>query len=100
MPRYITKTKSGLTISIRGDLGPHCCDCADAADNLCDYPIGGDKTCDRLICHEHSNTVAKNMHYCDAHHEIWLKENKNFYPKIVIASKKKEPKNENKTPAF
>ena len=62
---------AGTTIHIRGDLGPHCADCADVGDNLCDYPVGNGKTCDRAICDAHAHEVAPNLHYCDAHHSAW-----------------------------
>lgn len=55
-----------------GELGPHCADCGDAGDNLCDYPVGDGKTCDRNICDFHSREIAPNMHYCDQHHKEWL----------------------------
>lgn len=56
---------------ICGDLGPHCADCGDTGDNLCDYPVGDGKTCDRSICEYHSHEVAPNMHYCDQHYAEW-----------------------------
>ncbi len=56
---------------ICGDLGPHCADCGAASDNLCDYPVGDGKTCDRSICEYHSHEVAPNTHYCDQHYAEW-----------------------------
>jgi hypothetical protein len=55
-----------------GDFGPHCADCMGVADNLCDYPVGDNKTCDRQICERHSHDIAPNMHYCEHHHAEWL----------------------------
>lgn len=58
---------------ICGDLGPHCRaeGCADASDNLCDYPVGEGRTCDMPLCDLHSYEVAPNMHYCPAHQAMW-----------------------------
>jgi hypothetical protein len=57
---------------ICGDLGPHCADCADVGENLCDYPVGKGKTCDRSICETHSHEIGPNLHYCDTHYKQWL----------------------------
>lgn len=55
-----------------GDLGPHCADCGDVAECLCDYPVGHGKTCDRNVCDYHAHEVAPNMHYCGQHYAEWL----------------------------
>lgn len=52
---------------ICGKLGAHCADCGSVGDNLCDFPVGNGKTCDRSICDFHSHLVGPNMHYCDGH---------------------------------
>jgi hypothetical protein len=54
-----------------GDFGPHCADCMDVGDNLCDYPVGNGKTCDRPICETHAHEIAPNLHYCDGHYAAW-----------------------------
>lgn len=56
---------------ICGDLGPHCADCSDVGANLCDFPVGEGKTCDRTLCTYHSKQVAPNVDYCPAHHAEW-----------------------------
>ena len=89
MPRYVTYDKHGNRISIRGDLGPHCAECADCADNLCDYPIGGGKTCDRKICHQHSNLVGTDMHYCTAHFAIYKTDNPELFSNVISPFKRK-----------
>ena len=61
----------GATIFINGDLGPHCTECAAPSENLCDYPVGEDKTCDRPLCDEHSRGVAHDVHYCRGHFIMW-----------------------------
>lgn len=58
-------------IHINGDLGPHCTECAAPGENLCDYPVGDDKTCDRRLCDDHSTEVAPDVHYCRAHFIMW-----------------------------
>ena len=56
---------------ICGDLGPHCAVCGDVAANLCDYPVGDGKTCDRHLCKYCSSEIAPDVHYCAAHHAEW-----------------------------
>jgi len=46
---------------------PICRECGNLADNLCDFPIGADKTCDGRLCEHHSLLVMENTHYCPAH---------------------------------
>lgn len=72
MPCYVMYDAQRKPVGhICGDLGPHCADCGDAGANLCDYPVGSGKTCDRSICEYHSHEVAPNMHYCGQHHAEW-----------------------------
>ncbi|MDP1340678.1 hypothetical protein, partial [Klebsiella variicola] len=54
-----------------GDLGPHCAECGDVGTQLCDYPVGEGKTCDRPVCEYHAAEVAPNVDYCPAHHAEW-----------------------------
>lgn len=54
-----------------GDLGPHCAECGDVGTQLCDYPVGDGKTCDRPVCEFHAAEVAPNVDYCPAHHTEW-----------------------------
>jgi hypothetical protein len=37
------------------------------AEFLCDYPVGDDKTCDRVLCKSCSKLVGRDMHYCPTH---------------------------------
>lgn len=62
---------AGLAISVRGDLGSHCADCAAVGDYLCDYPVGKNVTCDRPVCGSHAHEIAPNLHYCEAHYAAW-----------------------------
>ena len=50
-----------------------CKDCGCAADFLCDYPVGKDKTCDALLCEKHSHPIGPNLHYCKEHYEEFKK---------------------------
>jgi len=56
---------------ICGDLGEHCSDCGDLGTNLCDFPVGDGKTCDRSICDYHGKEIAPDMHYCEQHYKEW-----------------------------
>lgn len=48
--------------------------CLDFGDFLCDYPVSPGKSCDYLMCHSHANQVGADLHYCDAHFALWLKQ--------------------------
>lgn len=70
MPCYIRKNGDG-SMFLCGNLGPHCVDCADSSDFLCDYPVGEGKTCDAALCPEHAQEVAPEIHYCSGHMVMW-----------------------------
>jgi hypothetical protein len=70
MPCYTKKTEGGRMF-ICGDLGEQCAECGWLGENLCDYPVGEGKTCDRLLCDEHANEIAPDLHYCAAHFGMW-----------------------------
>lgn len=64
---------------------PHCKNCLRSADVLCDYPVGNDKTCDALLCQNHSTALANDIHYCESH----FKEYKAFmdsgdFPNVLL----------------
>ena len=54
-----------------GDFGSACVECGAVADNLCDYPVGDNKTCDRLLCERCAKNVSVNIDYCPGHFEEW-----------------------------
>jgi len=56
---------------ICGDLGEHCSECGDLGSNLCDYPVGQGKTCDRLLCDHHAQLIGPDLHYCAPHAVEW-----------------------------
>lgn len=65
------RERGAALMHINGDLGPHCTECAAPSENLCDYPVGDGKTCDRPLCDEHSKGVASDTHYCRDHWIMW-----------------------------
>ena len=69
MPCYYEKTDYGQTF-LCGDLGSPC-QCGWVADSLCDYPVGDDKTCDRLMCENCAEEISPNIHYCYEHNKQW-----------------------------
>lgn len=72
MPCYIGYDKNGNQMHLCGNFGPHCAECAWIAESLCDFPVGEGKTCDRMLCHQHSNPVSQGIDYCTAHYKKWL----------------------------
>lgn len=67
MPCYIMRNKAGEKVGFMcGDLGPQC-SCGSAADFLCDWPVGNDKTCDRNLCQWCATQVFADTHYCRDH---------------------------------
>lgn len=71
MSCYLVRDGDGVAF-LCGDIELEvCADCGFVADNLCDFPVGEEKTCDRNICSKHSNEVSPNVHYCDAHYREW-----------------------------
>lgn len=71
MPCYVKDEGTRGKIFLRGELGQHCADCSWVGDTLCDYPVGHDKTCDRVMCEDHGIEVAPDVHYCAAHYAEW-----------------------------
>lgn len=61
----------GQKMFVCGDLGPSCTDCSGFPGNLCDYPVGDGKTCDRGICDDHAHEIGPDIHYCQGHYEMW-----------------------------
>lgn len=74
MPCYTVQTRRGVMF-LHGDLGEHCADCGDVGSLLCDYPIGGGKTCDRKLCEGHAHLVGDDIHYCRSHFREWQTDN-------------------------
>lgn len=46
---------------------PVCRICGHMATKLCDYPVGGDKTCDSALCDHHSIKLKGDIDYCPEH---------------------------------
>ena len=72
MPCYIKDRPDGRMFICGEELDlPQCGECLDFADNLCDYPVGDGKTCDRNLCDVHANEIGPDMHYCAVHLGMW-----------------------------
>ena len=72
MPCYPVKENGKHVGFICGSLELEICsDCQYPADNLCDYPVGDGKTCDRLMCEDHSHHIGRDTHYCEFHYNEW-----------------------------
>jgi hypothetical protein len=48
-----------------------CCACAKPGELLCDWKIGGGKTCDKPICAEHAQHVDDDKDLCPEHQEAY-----------------------------
>jgi hypothetical protein len=69
---------NGMTVHMKGTKLPAPCAarvgigerqhaCMDISQFLCDWPVGGGRTCDRALCTAHAHEVARNKHYCPEH---------------------------------
>jgi hypothetical protein len=68
---HALRDKNGTAIGFTcGRLGPPC-SCGGVTDNLCDYPVGNRKTCDKRLCGHCSHEIGPDLHYCHAHHKAW-----------------------------
>jgi hypothetical protein len=71
--------------------------CDFPAENLCDYPIGGGKTCDLPICDSHSYQPdhEKDRHFCPVHQITFLNQTPQNIRKInpwpPLGYQKKKP---------
>ena len=70
-----TTHAAGQLVHVSGSIElDHCKhrNCLCLAENLCDYPVGNEKTCDRMMCPEHSHEVGEDMHYCSTHYKQYI----------------------------
>ena len=37
-----------------------------------DFPVSEGKTCDRLMCDDHAHEIGPELHYCEAHYQMWI----------------------------
>ena len=49
------------------------CRCCHLADLLCDYPVGGGKTCDMPMCGDCAFEFGADRHLCDVHWHMFTK---------------------------
>ena len=67
------KLPGGVNAIVCGSK-PHpkyCTACDKRAPFLCDWKIGGGKTCDLPICAIHAEQVAEDKHLCPKHSKAW-----------------------------
>ena len=59
----------GFVCMARGRRAASCQEpgCADEHEALCDWPLDGDKTCDRRLCARHRNHIGPNRDLCGPH---------------------------------
>lgn len=67
MPCYHVDLPDGGHAIVRSNLGPHCSRCRRVGEFLCDFPVGGGRTCDRPVCKAHRHPVAPGVDYCTVH---------------------------------
>lgn len=68
----IKNRAAGDKVTICGDLGAHCHRCAGVGELLCDFPVGDGKTCDAAMCEQHAHEIGPELHYCQAHYQMWV----------------------------
>ena len=59
---------TGLSLEIE-----KCSDCNGIGELLCDFPVGKEKTCDRIMCRDHAREISPGIHYCEGHYQEWIK---------------------------
>lgn len=80
MGSAVIRNKKGEIVGfVHGEKLKACSECGIIADNLCDFPIGNNKTCDALLCDMHAHPIAENKHLCPIHSAIF-KTNKVIEP--------------------
>lgn len=50
-----------------------CAECGVMPSKLCDYPIGNERTCDRLLCEDCAVKIQGDIDYCPSHATEWGK---------------------------
>lgn len=48
--------------------------CTSTTGFQCDYPVSARKTCDRHLCAIHAFELAREVHYCPEHRDLWERE--------------------------
>jgi hypothetical protein len=68
-------TVNGVTAIVCGPRPRRkkCCVCSKPSTVLCDWKIGGGKTCDRPICEDHAEHVGDDKDLCPEHREAYRK---------------------------
>lgn len=68
---YHVDLPGGGAAVVCGALGPHCGRCRRVGEFLCDFHVGGGRTCDKRMCAKHRNQVGPGVDYCVDHYLAW-----------------------------
>jgi hypothetical protein len=68
----VKRDSEGQIAKIICGKGPRrrCHVCGAASTKLCDYSLGGGKSCDREMCWKHARIMALGIDYCTEHAEV------------------------------
>lgn len=69
MPCWTVKLPDGTVALVhgRGSKPKPCSVCGQPGGRLCDFPLGGGKTCDASLCGRCAVPIAKDVEYCPSH---------------------------------
>lgn len=73
MPCHTIKVDGTVAIICTSRGRQKRCACGRPARYLCDWKLGGGKTCDRPICAVHAEEVAKDKHLCVDHQAAYAR---------------------------
>ncbi len=79
----------------RESKAPHCYECQDFGDLLCDWPAGKGKTCDLPMCEDHAHDLGGDKHLCEVHFRMFPAAGAakvNVWPPAKASAKKGEKK--------
>lgn len=72
MPCHVMKLPGGGVAIIKcAKTRAKRCACGAASSLLCDWKMGGERTCDRPMCPACAHEVGPDKHLCGAHHAAW-----------------------------
>lgn len=59
--------------------GEDVCVCGRLSGFLCDWPVGGGKTCDLPLCSDCARVIGEDRHACEIHWHCWHKDAGSVY---------------------
>ena len=71
MPCYSVSTPGGGAIVCTGRVALPRCSCRRRAERLCDWKLGGGKTCDEPVCLRCTVSPAPEKDLCPTHAQAW-----------------------------